>query len=220
MRIAVLFLFAGSLGAQPVVVRVDTAKRLGAAGADLGVLRLRRAELHLHEGRQEAAVRNCGAQPGAGLRARAQPAGDRATARPALKWGSTNAYTEDAAGKPVYDWTIVDRIFDTYMERKMKPLVQIGFMPEALSSHPRALPAPLEAGRQLQRHLHRLGLSAEGLQQVGRAGVPVGAALRRRSTAAPKWNRGCGRCGTSRTSAIGRARRRSTTSSTTTRPTR
>jgi xylan 1,4-beta-xylosidase len=55
---------------------------------------------------------------------------------PALKWGSTNAYTEDASGKPVYDWTITDRIFDTYLERKMKPLVQIGFMPEALSSHP------------------------------------------------------------------------------------
>ena len=54
----------------------------------------------------------------------------------ALKWGSTNAYTEDAAGKPVYDWTITDRIFDTYIERKMKPLVQIGFMPQALSSHP------------------------------------------------------------------------------------
>jgi xylan 1,4-beta-xylosidase len=54
----------------------------------------------------------------------------------ALKWGSTNAYTEDASGKAVYDWTIVDRIFDTYMERKMKPLVQIGFMPEALSTHP------------------------------------------------------------------------------------
>ena len=32
---------------------------------------------------------------------------------PALKWGSTNAYTEDAAGRPIYDWTIVDRIFDT-----------------------------------------------------------------------------------------------------------
>ena len=25
---------------------------------------------------------------------------------PALKWGSTNAYTEDANGKAVYDWTI------------------------------------------------------------------------------------------------------------------
>jgi xylan 1,4-beta-xylosidase len=55
---------------------------------------------------------------------------------PALKWGSTNAYTEDANGNPRYDWTIVDRIFDTYMERGMKPLVEIGFMPEALSSHP------------------------------------------------------------------------------------
>jgi len=54
----------------------------------------------------------------------------------ALKWGSTNVYTEDAAGKPVYDWTIVDRIFDTYMARGIKPLVQIGFMPKALSSHP------------------------------------------------------------------------------------
>jgi xylan 1,4-beta-xylosidase len=55
---------------------------------------------------------------------------------PALKWGSTNAYTEDADGRPRYDWTIVDRIIDTYLERKMKPLVEIGFMPEALSTKP------------------------------------------------------------------------------------
>jgi xylan 1,4-beta-xylosidase len=54
----------------------------------------------------------------------------------ALKWGSTNAYTEDANGNAKYDWTIVDRIFDTYIERKMKPLVEIGFMPEALSVKP------------------------------------------------------------------------------------
>ena len=54
----------------------------------------------------------------------------------ALKWGSTNAYTEDATGKPVYDWTIIDRIFDTYVQRGMKPMAQIGFMPEALSTHP------------------------------------------------------------------------------------
>jgi xylan 1,4-beta-xylosidase len=55
---------------------------------------------------------------------------------PALKWGSTNAYTEDSNGRPVYDWTIVDKIFTTYIERGMKPLVEIGFMPEALSTHP------------------------------------------------------------------------------------
>lgn len=53
----------------------------------------------------------------------------------ALKWGSTNAYTEDANGKPVYDWTIIDSIFDTYIQRGMKPLAQIGFMPEDLSSN-------------------------------------------------------------------------------------
>jgi xylan 1,4-beta-xylosidase len=56
--------------------------------------------------------------------------------QPALKWGSTNAYTEDATGKPVYDWTIVDRIFDTYLEARGKPLVEIGFMPQALSIKP------------------------------------------------------------------------------------
>ena len=55
---------------------------------------------------------------------------------PALKWGSTNAYTEDAKGNPVYDWTIVDRIFDTYRERGVRPYVEIGFMPEALSIKP------------------------------------------------------------------------------------
>jgi xylan 1,4-beta-xylosidase len=55
---------------------------------------------------------------------------------PALKWGSTNAYTEDANGRPIYDWTIVDRIVDTYRARGMKPLMQIGFMPEALSVKP------------------------------------------------------------------------------------
>ncbi|HEY9342748.1 MAG TPA: beta-xylosidase [Hanamia sp.] len=54
----------------------------------------------------------------------------------ALKWGSTNAYTEDADGNPVYSWKIIDSIFDTYVKRGMKPLAQIGFMPEALSTHP------------------------------------------------------------------------------------
>jgi xylan 1,4-beta-xylosidase len=45
-------------------------------------------------------------------------------------------YTEDKDGNPVYSWIIIDKIFDTYIERKMKPLAQIGFMPEALSSNP------------------------------------------------------------------------------------
>jgi len=55
---------------------------------------------------------------------------------PAYKWGSTNAYTEDKDGNPVYDWTVLDRIFDTYRSRGIRPYAQIGFMPEALSVHP------------------------------------------------------------------------------------
>lgn len=54
----------------------------------------------------------------------------------ALKWGSTNAYTEDSTGNAIYDWRIADRIFDTYVQLGMKPIAEIGFMPEAMSTHP------------------------------------------------------------------------------------
>lgn len=58
----------------------------------------------------------------------------------ALKFGSTSAYKEDAAGQPIYDWTINDRIFDAYLAAGVKPFVQLGFMPEALSTHPEDYP--------------------------------------------------------------------------------
>jgi xylan 1,4-beta-xylosidase len=53
-----------------------------------------------------------------------------------LKWGSTNVYTEKPDGTPVYDFTITDRIFDALVAAHVRPLVEIGFMPEALSTHP------------------------------------------------------------------------------------
>jgi xylan 1,4-beta-xylosidase len=55
---------------------------------------------------------------------------------PALKWGSTGAYREEKDGRPAYDWTIGDRIFDAYLERGVKPYVEIGFMPRELSVKP------------------------------------------------------------------------------------
>jgi xylan 1,4-beta-xylosidase len=55
---------------------------------------------------------------------------------PHLKWGSTNIYTEDADGKPVYDFTILDRIMDAYITSNVKPYFQLGFMPKALSTKP------------------------------------------------------------------------------------
>jgi xylan 1,4-beta-xylosidase len=53
-----------------------------------------------------------------------------------LKWGSTNVYSEDPSGRPVYSWVILDRIFDAFRAAGIKPLVELGFMPEALSTNP------------------------------------------------------------------------------------
>ena len=53
-----------------------------------------------------------------------------------LKWGSTNAYRENPDGSTIYDWTITDRIFDALAGAHVRPLVEVGFMPEALSTHP------------------------------------------------------------------------------------
>jgi xylan 1,4-beta-xylosidase len=53
-----------------------------------------------------------------------------------LKWGSTNVYTERPDGSPVYDWTITDRLFDNLKDTHVRPMVEIGFMPQALSPHP------------------------------------------------------------------------------------
>ncbi|MFO1476722.1 MAG: beta-xylosidase [Verrucomicrobiota bacterium] len=73
----------------------------------------------------------------------------------ALKFGSTSAYKETTNGQPVYDWTINDKIFDAYLAHGIKPYVEIGFMPEALSTHPENYPhnppknqrAPVEGGQ-------------------------------------------------------------------------
>ena len=135
----------------------------------------------------------------------------------ALKWGSTNAYTEDASGKPVYDWTIIDRIFDTYIERKMKPLVQIGFMPRGA----------LRRIREPYRHHWKPGDNYSDIY-TGWAYPPKDYA--KWAELVYQWvqhcvaevrqgrksNRGCGKSGTSPISATGTARRRSITSSTTT----
>ncbi|HEX6278222.1 MAG TPA: hypothetical protein VFZ53_34490 [Polyangiaceae bacterium] len=69
---------------------------------------------------------------------------------PALKWGSTNVYTEDADGNPVYDFTLIDGIMDATLDAGAFPLVELGFMPQALSTMPEpyrnAAPTVLDGG--------------------------------------------------------------------------
>jgi xylan 1,4-beta-xylosidase len=55
---------------------------------------------------------------------------------PDPKWGSTDVYGEDAAGSPTYDWDLTDGILDAITGAGALPFVELGFMPQALSSHP------------------------------------------------------------------------------------
>ncbi|MBA2588859.1 MAG: beta-xylosidase [Alphaproteobacteria bacterium] len=53
---------------------------------------------------------------------------------PELKWSSTNVYREDAGGKPIYDFKILDGIFDEFKAAGVTPMVELGFMPKDLTS--------------------------------------------------------------------------------------
>ncbi|MHC4692752.1 MAG: GH39 family glycosyl hydrolase [Planctomycetota bacterium] len=56
--------------------------------------------------------------------------------KPSLKWSSSNVYTEDSAGNPVYDWRIMDEMMDAIVASGCLPLIEIGFMPKDLSVRP------------------------------------------------------------------------------------
>lgn len=54
--------------------------------------------------------------------------------KPELKFSSTNIYSEDAQGHPVYNFTILDGIFDAWKAAGVRPLVELGFMPRDLAA--------------------------------------------------------------------------------------
>lgn len=64
--------------------------------------------------------------------------GDESGARP--KWGATNVYAEDAQGRPVYHWETIDGILDAILEAGCVPFVELGFMPQALTTAPDGVP--------------------------------------------------------------------------------
>jgi xylan 1,4-beta-xylosidase len=59
------------------------------------------------------------------------------------------AYSENAQGNPIYNWSYVDQIYDGLLENGVRPFVELSFMPRALAAsltpHPfwyRPLPSP------------------------------------------------------------------------------
>jgi xylan 1,4-beta-xylosidase len=53
---------------------------------------------------------------------------------PELKWSSSNVFSLDANGRPVYDFTITNRTFDAYRDAGVRPFVELGFMPRDLAA--------------------------------------------------------------------------------------
>jgi len=46
-----------------------------------------------------------------------------------IKWGSTNVYTEDGDGNPVYTWDTLDAILDGIVQKNLMPFFELGFTP-------------------------------------------------------------------------------------------
>lgn len=45
-------------------------------------------------------------------------------------------YDEDSEGKPVYNFSYVDQIYDGLLENQVRPFVELGFMPQKLAAKP------------------------------------------------------------------------------------
>ena len=57
----------------------------------------------------------------------------------AILHDEVGVYDEDESGKPVYNFTYVDQIYDGLLDRGVKPFVEISFMPYKLASDPKAI---------------------------------------------------------------------------------
>jgi xylan 1,4-beta-xylosidase len=52
----------------------------------------------------------------------------------AILHDEAGVYDEDAQGRPVYNWSYVDQIYDGLLERGLRPFVELSFMPRKLAA--------------------------------------------------------------------------------------
>ena len=182
MRTTIPFLLLSALvsAQQPVSVQVDASTQLVHTSRSR-LFRLRRAELYLHDERQEADSRASRSQP-APVYIRTHFMLATGDGTPGLKWGSTNAYTEDANGKPVYDWTIVDRILEHLPSCRREAVCRNRIHAAGSFQSSGALSSDWIPGDEKRAIQHWLDLSAEGLRKVGRTGPSSGCSMQSKST--------------------------------------
>jgi xylan 1,4-beta-xylosidase len=59
----------------------------------------------------------------------------------AILHDEVGVYDEDASGRPIYNFSYVDQIYDGLLENKVRPFVELSFMPKKLASDPNVLHA-------------------------------------------------------------------------------
>src|SRR5262249_5787456 len=57
----------------------------------------------------------------------------------AILHDEVGVYNEDEHGNPVYNFSYVDQIYDALLKHKIRPFVEISFMPKKLAFNPDAL---------------------------------------------------------------------------------
>jgi xylan 1,4-beta-xylosidase len=85
-----------------------------------------------------------------------------------LKWSSTGVFSLDSAGHPVYNFTILDGIFDAWRKAGVRPFVELGFMPKDLASGtgPYQLPYPKTVSGSVQSPPKDYAMWGELIYQV------------------------------------------------------
>lgn len=137
-RVAVFFLLAGvcrCLGQATVDVRVDLATSAGSFQPVYAWFGYDESN-YTTTSNGKALLDELRALTPAPIYVRAHFLLTSGNGKPELKWSSSDVYSEDSNGQPIYNWAILDGIFDTWVHAGVRPFVEIGFMPKALSTHP------------------------------------------------------------------------------------
>lgn len=84
-----------------------------------------------------------------------------------------HVYTEDASGKPVYSFVYTDKVLDFLQSISLKPMIQLGFMPEAMAKSKKQIfgysvgePASLDRWQGLTEAFLRHLIKRYGVEEV------------------------------------------------------
>jgi len=70
--------------------------------------------------------------------------------------GSTNIYIEDADGNAVYNFELIDKIYDNYIKNNCIPIIELDFMPLDLVPDSNNLTSDWQMGRDVGREMYEL----------------------------------------------------------------